>query len=55
MTTGALLLISHEFVLMMWTGFGLTALTTYPTYRDCKSAQEYYISAGSLTQCVRLP
>lgn len=55
MTTGALLLISHQFVLMIWNGYDFTPLTTYPTYLDCKSAREYYISAGNLTQCVRLP
>lgn len=55
MTNGALLLLSHEFVLWLWTGYGFTALTTYPTWLDCNAARQYYISAGQLTKCERLP
>lgn len=55
MTNGALLLLSHEFVLWLCSGYVCTALTIYPTWKDCRSAQEYYIGAGQLTKCERLP
>jgi hypothetical protein len=43
----------HEFVLIYLISGGYVALTTYPTFKDCMSAREYYISAGLITRCVR--
>ena len=55
MSTGALLLIAHEFILMLCEGPNCTSLTIYPTYKACVSAQAYYLSAGLLTKCERVP
>lgn len=54
MTTGALLLLSHQFVLMLCTT-ACEPLKVYPTFKDCHEAQAYYVSAGRVTKCARLP
>lgn len=54
MTTGALLLIAHQFVLLLLDGGGFVPLTVYPTFGDCMEARGYYINAGMMTKCERL-
>lgn len=54
MTTGALLLISHHFMLMLLQGSGFVPLTVYSTFKACTEARSHYISAGIITKCERL-
>lgn len=49
----ALLLLSHQFVLMLCTTV-CEPLTVYPTFQDCHEARAYYLSAGMITKCTRL-